>query len=163
MTAPLRSSVASGKRRQMCQRQEDVPTARGCANGKRHRMCQRQEDVPTARGSNGKRHRMCQRSRQLACERARNTTAQHGDSGSSSSTTTRLERHSTRADQPSRDVSWHTCCLRLRRVTCRKRAHEEQNRQQRARARLAAKSDANNTKRHVQHSKWVGVRGSGRS
>ena len=89
--------------------------------------------------------------------------AQRSDSSSSSSSSIRQERHSATDDQVGRGVSWQTCCLRLRRVTCPKRAREEQNWQQRARARLAAKADANNTKRHAQHSKWVGGRGSGRS
>ena len=93
----------------------------------------------------------------------RNTTAQHSDSGSSSSSSTRQERHSTTANQASRGVSRQTCCLRLRRATCPKRARKQQNRQTVACTRSAGKADANNTERHVQHSKWVGGLGSGRS
>ena len=93
----------------------------------------------------------------------RNTTAQHSDSGSSSSSSTRQKRHSTTADQASRGVSRQTCCLRLRRATCPKRAREQQNRQPVACTRSAAKADAKKTERHVQLSMCVGGPGSGSS
>ena len=93
----------------------------------------------------------------------RNTTAQHSDSGSSSSSSTRQERHSTTADQASRGVSRQTCCLRLRRATCPKRARKQQNRQPVACTRSAGKADAKNSERHVQPSMCVGGPGSGSS